>query len=74
MKLKKKLLSHSLQQQLINKKLKIFNFSLHPEILQASTVQWYMCYRANFDMGMNLSGDKFELIRSLSSLTCKRCI
>ena len=22
-------------------------------------------------MGMNLSGDKFELIRSLSSLTCK---
>jgi hypothetical protein len=38
----KKLLSHSLQQQLINKKLKIFNFSLHPEILSVSQVRWYM--------------------------------
>jgi len=70
--LKKELLSYSLQ--LRNKQLKIFNFSLHPEILHASAVRWYMCYWTNFDMGMNLSGDKFELIRSLSSLTCKRSI
>ena len=67
-----KILSYSLQ--LRNKQLKIFNFSLHPEILHASAVRWYMCYWTNFDMGMNLSGDKFELIRSLSSLTCKRSI
>ena len=70
--LKKELLSYSLQ--LRNKQLKIFKFSLHPEILHASAVRWYMCYWTNFDMGMNLSGDKFELIRSLSSLTCKRSI
>lgn len=28
----------------LEKKFKLFNFSLHPKILHASTVRWYMCY------------------------------